>query len=653
MSGKTFYITTPIYYVNDLPHIGHIYTTVVADVIARYKRMRGFDVRFLTGTDEHGQKIDRAARERGVAPKELADRVVGRYHELWRTFEITHDDFIRTTEPRHRAAVHALIARMQAKGDIYRGSYEGWYCAGCEAFFPEGQLVDGRCPDQGHPVELLREGSYFFRLSAYQEPLLRFYRDNPECIRPASRYNEVVRFVEMGLKDLSVSRVSLKWGIPWPGDADHVVYVWLDALTNYVSALGVGSADTSLFERYWPADLHLVGKDILRFHCVYWPAFLLSAGLPMPKQVYGHGWWLRDERKMSKSVGNVVKPDALLERFGPDPLRYFLLREMTFGQDANFSDEGFLHRYNADLANGLGNAASRVLAMASRYFDGRTPAERCTDNALLERAREIVPRYLAAMDVYDFTTALEAVWELLAAVDGYVNEKAPWSVAKREGTGSTALQRIVYNGLESLRLAALMVAPVMPAVAARLLEQLGVADAPRDEAALEWGGLPTGQPLGESGALFPRVDIEAYFAEATVDEKKTGTTQKIQLDPSGAIAAVPKPPAEGGQIDIEEFGRLKLVVGTVQAADRVPNSKKLVRIEVDLGEGTPRQVVAGIGSQYAPEQLVGRQIVVVANLKPAKLMGVESRGMLLAASADGVPYLLNVDAKVPNGTAVK
>jgi methionyl-tRNA synthetase len=539
---------------------------------------------------------------------------------------------------------------MQAKGDIYKGSYEGWYCAGCEAFFPESQLVDGRCPDLGHPVELLREESYFFRLSAYQEPLLRFYRDHPECVRPVGRYNEVVRFVEMGLKDLSVSRVSLKWGVPWPGDADHVVYVWLDALTNYVSALGVGASDTALYERYWPADLHLVGKDILRFHCVYWPAFLMSAGLPLPRQIYGHGWWLRDERKMSKSVGNVVKPDALLERFGPDPLRYFLLREMTFGQDANFSDEGFLHRYNADLANGLGNTASRVLAMAARYFDGRTPGERCTDNTLLVRSREVVPRYLAAMDAYEFTTALEAVWELLAAVDGYVNEKAPWSVAKAEGVGSVKLQRIIYNGLESLRLAALMVAPVMPAVAGRLLAQVGVADAPREEAALGWGGLPTGQPLGESGALFPRVDIEAYFAEANVDEKKTGTTQKIQLDQSGAIAATP---GAGGEIDIEEFGRLKLVVGTVQAAERVPNSKKLVRIEVDLGEGAPRQIVAGIGNQYAPEQLVGRQIVVVANLKPAKLMGVESRGMLLAASAEGVPYLLNVDQKVPNGTAVK
>jgi len=439
-------------------------------------------------------------------------------------------------------------------------------------------------------------------------------------------------------------------GDPWPGDADHVVYVWLDALTNYVSALGVGSGDSSLYERYWPADLHLLGKDILRFHCVYWPAFLMSAGLPLPKQVYGHGWWLRDEKKMSKSVGNVVKPDALLERFGPDPLRYFLLREMTFGQDANFSDEGFLQRYNADLANGLGNTASRVLAMAARYFDGRTPAERCTDNALLERSRTVVPRYLAAMEGYDFTAALEAVWELLAAVDGYVNEKAPWSVGE---AGRRRFGDAAADSLQRPRVAA-------PGRADGRAGDAGGGRAPagavgRGRRAARRGGAGVGRPADraaarELGALFPRVDVEAYFAEGTVDDQKTGTTQKIQLDQSGAIAAAPAAPVaaqdESGQIDIEEFGRVKLVVGTVLTAERVPNSKKLVRIEVDLGEAAPRQVVAGIGNRYAPEQLVGRQIVVVANLKPAKLMGVESRGMLLAASADGVPYLLNVDEKV-------
>jgi methionyl-tRNA synthetase len=640
VARETFYITTPIYYVNDLPHIGHIYTTVVADTVARYKRMRGFDVRFLTGTDEHGQKMDRTAKQQGVAPKDLADRVVSRYHELWRTLSITNDDFIRTTEARHHAGVHALIALLEKNGDVYKGSYEGWYCAGCEAFYPESQLVDGKCPDQGHPVELLKEESYFFRLSAYQEPLLRFYRDNPDCIRPTSRYNEVVRFVEMGLKDLSISRASLKWGIPWPGDPEHVVYVWLDALANYVTALGFGSADQALYRRYWPASLHLVGKDILRFHCVYWPAFLMSAGLALPRQVFGHGWWLRDERKMSKSIGNVVRPDYLLERFGADALRYFLLREMTFGQDASFSDEGFLARYNADLANGLGNASSRVLAMARRYFGGKTPPEACEESALRDAAEHAARRYLEAMDSYEFQRALEAVWELLTAIDGYVNEKAPWAIVKSEGAASSQLRHVLYNCLEALRLSALMVGPVMPAASARLLSQLGVPAGTAGEEALRWGGLRVNQRLGEEGALFPRADVEAFFAEVKVDEKRP-------VEGAGPL------PVQGELLGIEEFGRAKLVVGRVKIAERVPKSKKLIRMEVDLGEGSLRQIVAGIGGQYEPETLVGRQIVVVANLKPAVLMGVESRGMLLAASADGVPFLLSVDGEVPPGTGVK
>jgi methionyl-tRNA synthetase len=640
VDGETFYITTPIYYVNDMPHIGHIYTTVVADTVARYKRMRGLDVRFLTGTDEHGQKMDRTAKQQGLAPKDLADRVVRRYHELWRTLAITHDDFIRTTEARHHAGVHALIALMDKRGDIYKGSYEGWYCAGCEAFYPESQLVDGKCPDQGHPVELLKEESYFFRLSAYQEPLLRFYRENPECIRPISRYNEVVRFVEMGLKDLSISRASLKWGIPWPGDPEHVVYVWLDALANYVTALGFGSADQALYRRYWPASLHLVGKDILRFHCVYWPAFLMSAGLPLPRQVFGHGWWLRDERKMSKSLGNVVRPDYLIERFGADPLRYFLLREMTFGQDASFSDEGFLGRYNADLANGLGNASARVLAMARRYFDGKTPPEACEDSTLRDAAETAVRRYLEAMDGYEFQRALDAVWELLTAVDGYVNETAPWAIAKAEGVGSTRLRHVLYNCLEALRLAAVMVGPVMPATAARLLSQLGAPAEGVSDDALRWGGLGVNRTLGEEGVLFPRADVEAFFAEVKVGNEK----------PSDAAGSSP---AEGELVDIETFARVKLTVGQVKVAERVPKSKKLIRMEVDLGEGALRQIVAGIGAQYEPEKLVGRRIVVVANLKPAVLMGVESRGMLLAASVDGVPFLLSVDGEVPPGTGVK
>jgi len=647
LTSRTFYITTPIYYVNDLPHIGHIYTTVVADVVARYQRMRGREVRFLTGTDEHGQKIVKAALAQGITPEELANRVVRRYPPLWQALGITNDDFIRTTEPRHWAGVHEMIRRMEARGDIYQGNYGGWYCAGCEAFFPQTQLVEGKCPEQGHPVEWLEEESYFFRLSAYQQPLLRFYRDHPDFIRPESRYNEVVRFVEGGLKDLSVSRVSLPWGIPWPGDPRHVVYVWLDALTNYISALGFGSQDPSLFERFWPADLHLVGKDILRFHCVYWPAFLLSAGLPLPRQVYGHGWWLRDDKKMSKSFGNVVRPDHLLERFGADPLRYFMLREMTFGQDASFSDEGFLQRYNADLANGLGNAAARVLAMTRRYYSGTTPPVRCGANVLADKSGEVVARYVACMDSLEFHRALEAVWELVSAVDGYVNEKQPWAIFKLEGGSSERLGRVLYNSLEALRLAAAMLAPVMPTTSRRLLAQMGIAPESRAAVALSWGELPTLAPLGEEGALFPRVDVQEFLAEVTVNETSEPGGQSVAPPPAAPAGAAEE------QISIEEFARVKLVVGLITAAERIPKSKKLVRMQVDLGEGKQRQIVAGIGTRYAPEQLVGRRAVFVANLKPAVLMGVESQGMVLAASVEGDPFLLGVDGEVPPGTGVK
>lgn len=634
--GRTFYITTPIYYVNDLPHIGHMYTTVVADVLARFKRMRGFEVFFLTGTDEHGQKIERAARDQGIPPQALADQVVGRYHELWRELAITHDDFIRTTQERHKKGVRELILRMREAGDIYKASYEGWYCAGCESFYPETQLVDGRCPDFGHPVERLAEESYFFRLSAYQDKLLAFYREHPEFIRPASRYNEVVRFVEGGLKDLSISRASLRWGIPWPGDDRHVVYVWVDALTNYISALGFGSGEEERFQKFWPADLHLVGKDILRFHCVYWPAFLMSAGLPLPKQVFGHGWWLKDERKMSKSLGNVVRPDYLIRQFGADPLRYFFLREMTFGQDANFSDEAFLSRYNADLANGWGNTFARVIAMARRYFDGKTPPQACADNALRAKAEEVVARYLEAMESFEFHRALEAVWELLSAVDSYVTEKAPWSVFKAEGA-SPSLSRIVYNCLESLRLVAVMTSPVMPATAGKVFAALNVDGHGTRE--LGWGMLPVSVPLGpEQGPLFPRVDEKAFFAEVNVSEEASAQPEKPVVE----------------QVSIEEFAKIKLLVGKVVAAERVPKSKKLIRLEVDLGEPQPRQVVAGIGAVYQPEELVGKLIVVVANLKPATLMGVESRGMLLAATLpDGSPVLLTPEKDVPPGSGVK
>lgn len=632
---ERFYITTPIYYVNDMPHIGHIYTTVMADVFARYRRLCGAEVRFLTGTDEHGQKIEKAARSQGIEPIRLADRVVARYHSLWQTLAISHDDFIRTTEARHQRAVAEIIGRIEAAGDIYEGEYEGWYLAADEAFIPESQVKDGRDLESGHPVERLSEPSYFFRLSAYQDRLLEWYRSNPDCIRPKTRYNEVLSFVEGGLRDLSISRTSLKWGVPFPGNEAHVVYVWLDALTNYISALGFGSDDDELFARFWPATMHLVGKDILRFHCVYWPAFLMSAGLPLPRQIFGHGWWLQDEAKMSKSIGNVVRPDYLIERFGADALRYFLAREMAFGQDASFSDEAFLERFNADLANALGNTASRTLSMAGRYLGGRVPAA-SAEGPVPAAAAAAVAGYRGHMDEAEPHRALEAAWQLLRAIDVNIQERQPWTRAREGEAGRAALEETLYVSLEGLRITSLLIEPFMPKIAADLRKQLGIDDQPRriDDAA--WGGLAPGTAIGTTEALFPRVDIKAYLKELQMET------------PEDKPAAAPQPEL----LTIDRFFETKLVVGTVREAEPVPKSKKLVRLLVDLGEPELRQLVAGIGERYRAEELVGRQIVVVSNLKPAKLMGVESQGMLLAANVDGAPFLLSPDAEVPPGTAV-
>jgi methionyl-tRNA synthetase len=631
---ESFYITTPIYYVNDMPHIGHIYTTVMADILARYRRLRGARVHFLTGTDEHGQKIARAARDQGIEPIELADRVVERYNHLWSVLEISNDDFIRTTEPRHKKAVSEIIRRINERGDIYKGSYEGWYSSGEEAFVPDSQVADGRDITTGYAVERLAEPSYFFRLSAWQDRLLAWYRENPDCIRPQSRYNEVVSFVSSGLKDLSISRASLRWGVPFPGDDEHVVYVWLDALTNYISALGFGGDDQRLYDELWPATLHLVGKDILRFHCVYWPAFLMSAGLPPPRQVFGHGWWLRDEAKMSKSIGNVVRPDYLIDRFGPDPLRYFLARDMAFGQDSNFSDASFVERFNADLANALGNTASRTAAMVGRAFAGRVPAP-SAEGPIPAAAAAAVDDYHRRMEGLETHRALEAVSQLLATINGFLQERQPWALAKKGDAARGELESTLYAALEGLRITSLLIEPVMPAIAPRLRALLGAHDLPVNLGdATRWGQLPAGAALGPTEPLFPRVDAEAFLKEIAMDE----TTPA---------------PVEENLLTIEQFAAIKLVVGIVREAERVPNSKKLVRLLVDLGEPQARQLVAGIAERYQPEALVGRRIVVVANLKPAKLMGVESRGMLLAASVNGDPFLLSVDDEVPPGTGVK
>src|SRR5581483_7222408 len=565
----------------------------------------------------------------GILPIELADRVVAEHHRLWKTLNISNDDFIRTTEGRHRIGVYELIKRIQERmpDDIYLGSHSGWYCQSEETFIPDNQVKDKK-DESGHPVEQTTETNYFFKLSRYTEPLLRHYRDNPGFLYPQTRLNEVVAFVEQGLKDLSISRTSVKWGIPFPGNPDHVIYVWMDALTNYISALGFGEGQHARFDQYWPADIHLVGKDIVRFHAVYWPAFLMSAGLPLPKRVVGHGWWLRDNQKISKSLGNIVRPNEIIDRFGTDPFRYFVMRDMVFGQDQNYSDESFITRYNGDLAKGLGNALSRTLKMAETYFEGRTPPVPCNDNELKTTAEQIIPEYLKAMDELAFHRALESAWRLVSAVDRYIVTREPWKHFKEKGADE-ALSRVLWNCLEALRIVCVMIAPVMPATASNALTRIGDGPEAIGSDALQWGRLANGATLRGGDGLFPVIDAAKYL-EKNMDEitPPLETTQAESPDVA--------------KISIDQFMQTDLRVGEVRSAERVPKSKKLIRMMIFTGDGE-RQIVAGIGTKYTPEELVGRKVIIVANLQPATLMGVESNGMVLAASIDGEPSLLSVD----------
>jgi methionyl-tRNA synthetase len=669
--ARKFYLTTPIYYVNDVPHIGHAYTTVVADAIARFRRMTGQDVHFLTGTDEHGQNVERAAKAKGMTPIGLADQVVERFKSLWATLGISHDDFIRTTEDRHRRGVERLYQKIQAQGDIYKGSYKGWYCTSCESFYPESQVVDGRCPDQGHKVDWTEEESYFFRLSKYQEPLLEHYRSHPEFVFPESRRNEVIAFVQSGLKDLSISRSSFTWGIPLPDDPKHVLYVWFDALSNYVTALGYGS-DRKLFARYWPADMHLVGKDILRFHAVYWPAFLLAAEEPLPRRVVAHGWWLRDALKISKSRGGAVDPIPLIEAFGVDALRYFLLREMVFGQDANYSDEAFIERVNTDLANDLGNLLSRTLKMIEDYCGGKVPKSDPRfrgDEPLKTAARDTWTSFVKDFESLNLNGGLARVWDFVGLLNRFIVQNEPWKLAQDPGR-RWALDSVLYGVAEGLRIVAVLIAPAMPRSAGEIWKRLGVTG-DVTAASLEhfsWGELKPGRPIARGEALFPRIDKAAYLAEASAQKEPSMETTK----PAGAPASRPEaaapaaastssaaPSGAGGvtagpsEVGIDEFARIDLRTARVAAAERVAGADKLLKLTVDLG-GETRTIVAGIAARYAPEALVGKTIVVVANLKPAKLRGVVSQGMLLAASdASGSPYILTTEEPVQPGWRVK
>ena len=638
---KKFYVTTAIHYVNDDPHIGHMYENIVADVIARHRRRMGDDVRFLTGTDEHGQKIERAAAKEGILPIELANRVVQTHHDLWKRLNISHDDFIRTTEARHRIGVLELIRRIQERtpGDIYLGEHSGWYCQSEETFIPENQVRDGVDQD-GHKVEWTTERNCFFALSRYAERLLMHYRTHPGFVYPPTRLNEVIAFVEQGLKDLSISRTSITWGIPFPGAPDHVIYVWMDALTNYISALGFGSANDENFAKYWPADIHLIGKDIVRFHAVYWPAFLMAAGVELPRQVVGHGWWLRDQQKISKSLGNVVRPYNILDDFGADALRYYVAREMVFGQDQDYSDQALLARYNSDLANDLGNTLSRAIKMSASYFGGTTPPTPCEDNDLLRASKALVAQYLRQMDELAFQRALETTWELLTAINSYIVTREPWKHFNEKGADES-LSRVIWNSLEALRIVWVMMAPFMPATTREALTRLG-ADPDRIEAAdLEWGGLPTNVPVRVTDPLFPRVDVAQYIGEKKMEEQAPPPVETTQAAPPGMA-----------KVSIDQFMEVDLRVAEVRAAERVPKSKKLIKMTVFTGDDE-RTIVGGIGTKYTPEELVGRKVVIVANLQPANLMGIESNGMVLAASIDGEPSLVAVDTGVPVGTRVR
>jgi len=650
--SKTFYITTPIYYVNARPHIGHAYTTIACDTIARRQRMLGLDTYFLTGTDEHGQKIERAAQAAGKTPQQLTDEVSAQFRALWQRMGLSYDDYIRTTSERHKLGVQALWRRIAANGFIYKGHYTGQYCV-FDELYVDAVGPGASCPECGRPTETVQEENYFFKLSAFEDKLLRLYTEQPDFIRPETRRNEVMSFVRSGLRDLSISRSTFSWGIPVPDDPKHVIYVWLDALANYITALGYGSGDESKYEKYWPADVQMIGKEIVRFHCVYWPAFLMAAGLPLPKAIVAHGWLLFEESKMSKSRGNIVRAETILDVLGADALRYFLLREIVFGQDGSFSFDALVQRYNADLANGLGNLASRTLTMIRRYFKGEMPypsaaARTAADVAIAEAARRAIAEFHTQFEQYQFSRALESAWGLVAAVDKYIVENEPWALGEKGDEGSRArLATVLYTSAEALRIVTALAHPVMPEATAKIWTQLGLGDIKKVPLAeLKWGQIQLGTKLGNVEPVFPRADKSAIERMQNMEEQQRGApavAEEVRPAVSAAAASAPvvSLPAAAPQlvipdsrITIDDFAKVELRVGQVKVAEKVKGADKLLRLEVDLGTEV-RQVVAGIAESYAPETLIGRKVVIVANLAPRKLRGLESNGMIVAASPEG------------------
>jgi methionyl-tRNA synthetase len=685
--AQKFYITTPIYYVNARPHIGHAYTTLVCDAVARRKRMLGYDTFFLTGNDEHGQKIERSAAQHHVPTQKWVDQISAEFRKLFDKMGITYDDYIRTSDARHKRGAQELWRRLQDKGFIYKGSYTGQYCVSDELYV-DGAKPGDPCPECGRPTETVSEENYFFKLSAFADKLLQYYQDHPAFIRPETRRNEVISFVKSGLRDLSISRSTFKWGVPVPGDPKHVMYVWLDALSNYITAIGFGAEDKAKqaqYERYWPADIHMIGKEIIRFHCVYWPAFLMAAELPLPKGVIAHGWLLFEESKMSKSRGNIVRAESVIDVLGNDALRYFLLREIVFGQDGSFSFDALVDRYNSDLANGLGNLASRTLTMIQRYFGGAVPypsqiaAHKGADDAIREQAETAIAEFTRLFDDYQFSRALEAVWSLVGSVNKYLVEQEPWAVAEKEGEESKArLATILYTAAEALRIVTALVHPVLPDSTDRIWSQLGLRSISKLKLAdLKWGQLPLGGRLGKIEAVFPRADKTAIERMQQMEQERTSSSSATEASKpetapanhpnaptpgaSGAPAkpAVPAAPAapaaaSDGKITIDDFMKVELRVGQVKVAEKVQGADRLLRLEVDIGTEV-RQVVAGIALAYEPEKLVGRKVVLVANLAPRKLRGLESNGMIVAASVgeEGKPVLAGFLEDVPVGAKLK